>query len=125
MSEHSDAADTPIAREPRRFCSAPRAASMSSTRPTAAPGHRIAGRHRCSSDFEFSRDLSHIDAEVAHRARRRRFDSPRRQSNGMKQRPIVGVNMGKLGFLADISPAAFEHVVARSLCGPLPGRSII
>jgi NAD+ kinase len=38
---------------------------------------------------------------------------------GDRQRPIIGVNMGKLGFLADLSPAQFEKVwpqVARGDC---------
>ena len=34
---------------------------------------------------------------------------------GRRQRPVVGVNLGKLGFLADLSPEEFVDALASHL----------
>ncbi len=39
---------------------------------------------------------------------------------GRKQRPVIGVNLGKLGFLADLSPAEFEASLSLICGAPLP-----
>ena len=62
------------------------------------------------SDFEFKSDLSKIEADVAIVLGGDGSILRAAHQMGMQQRPIVGVNLGKLGFLADINPAAFEFV---------------
>ena len=42
---------------------------------------------------------------------------------GDRQLPVIAVNLGKLGFLADISPAELPGVLARSLRRQARGRS--
>ncbi len=39
---------------------------------------------------------------------------------GRKQRPVIGVNLGKLGFLADLSPAEFVDSLPAICSKPLP-----
>ena len=39
---------------------------------------------------------------------------------GRRQRPVVGVNLGKLGFLADLSPTEFVAQLPTLCCGRLP-----
>jgi NAD+ kinase len=39
---------------------------------------------------------------------------------GREQRPVVGVNLGKLGFLADLSPAEFMEQLPTICAGSLP-----
>ncbi len=69
-----------------------------------------------AEDFDFSHDLSQLDAEIAIvlggdgsilRAAKRM---------GHHQLPVLGVNLGKLGFLADVHPdllaSALDHIVA-------------
>jgi NAD+ kinase len=39
---------------------------------------------------------------------------------GRRQRPVLGVNLGKLGFLADLSPQEFVEHLPTICCGELP-----
>ena len=39
---------------------------------------------------------------------------------GRRQRPVLGVNLGKLGFLADLSPNEFVNELATICQGGLP-----
>lgn len=60
-------------------------------------------------DLEFSQDLSDIDADIA--VVLGGDGSILRAANqmGTRQIPVVGVNLGKLGFLADLMPSDFVH----------------
>lgn len=74
----------------------------------------------CLVDLEFAVDLAQIDADLAIvlggdgsilRVVRRM---------GLRQRPVVGVNLGRLGFLADLSPIEFRQVwpqICAGQCG--------
>jgi NAD+ kinase len=68
------------------------------------------------TDFEFQQDLSQVEADVAIVLGGDGSILRAAHQMGMNQRPIVGVNLGKLGFLADIHPEAFE-VVWPKVCG--------
>ena len=62
------------------------------------------------TDFEFKKDLSKVQADVAIVLGGDGSILRAVHQMGLQQLPIVGVNLGKLGFLADIHPEAFEHV---------------
>jgi NAD+ kinase len=62
------------------------------------------------TDLKYEQDLSHVDASLAIVLGGDGSILRAARQMGYQQRPILGVNLGKLGFLADISPAAFEAV---------------
>jgi NAD+ kinase len=68
-------------------------------------------------DLEFSQDLSAIDADIA--VVLGGDGSILRAANqmGTRQIPVVGVNLGKLGFLADLMPGDFVHCFADICAG--------
>jgi NAD+ kinase len=68
-------------------------------------------------DLEFSQDLSAIDADIA--VVLGGDGSILRAANqmGARQIPVVGVNLGKLGFLADLLPNDFLAVFADICAG--------
>ena len=68
-------------------------------------------------DLEFSQDLSAIDADIA--VVLGGDGSILRAANqmGTRQIPVVGVNLGKLGFLADLMPSGFIHCFADICAG--------
>ena len=68
-------------------------------------------------DLEFSQDLSAIDADIA--VVLGGDGSILRAANqmGTGQIPVVGVNLGKLGFLADLMPSDFIHCFADICAG--------
>ncbi|MDA1051010.1 MAG: NAD(+)/NADH kinase [Planctomycetota bacterium] len=68
-------------------------------------------------DLEFSQDLSKIDADIA--VVLGGDGSILRAANqmGTRQIPVVGVNLGKLGFLADLMPSDFVHCFADICAG--------
>lgn len=68
------------------------------------------------SDFEYKADLSRVEADVTIVLGGDGSILRAAHQMGMKQRPIVGVNLGKLGFLADVHPDEFEHVWPK-VCG--------
>jgi len=61
-------------------------------------------------DLEFSQDLSLIDSHLAVVLGGDGSILRAVRQMGLKQRPIVGVNLGRLGFLADLSPDEFREV---------------
>jgi NAD+ kinase len=62
------------------------------------------------SDFEFKEDLSRVEADVAIVLGGDGSILRAAHQMGLNQKPVVGVNLGKLGFLADINPTEFELV---------------
>jgi NAD+ kinase len=68
-------------------------------------------------DLEFSQDLSTIDADIA--VVLGGDGSILRAANqmGTRQIPVVGVNLGKLGFLADLMPGDFVRCFADICAG--------
>lgn len=69
------------------------------------------------SDFEFRKDLSAVEADLA--IVLGGDGSILRAANQMQTRqlPILGVNLGKLGFLADLVPGEFEQVLPEVCSG--------
>jgi len=69
------------------------------------------------TDFEYKADLSQVEADVAIVLGGDGSILRAAHQMGLKQRPIIGVNLGKLGFLADINPAEFEHMWPKVCAG--------
>jgi NAD+ kinase len=69
------------------------------------------------TDFEYKQDLSGIDADIVIVLGGDGSILRAAHQMGLAQRPIVGVNLGKLGFLADVHPAEFEHVWPKVCAG--------
>ncbi|HAY81893.1 MAG TPA: NAD(+) kinase [Planctomycetaceae bacterium] len=67
------------------------------------------------SDFEQAVDLANIDADFAIVFGGDGSILRAARQMGLKQVPVLGVNLGRLGFLAAISPAEF-HVVLPQVC---------
>jgi NAD+ kinase len=69
-------------------------------------------------DLGFTADLSHVDADLAIVLGGDGSILRAAHQMGYRQVPVVGVNLGKLGFLADLSPdefmAAFGQICAAS-----------
>lgn len=61
-------------------------------------------------DFEFSVDLTTVEADLAVVLGGDGSILRAVRQMGLRQLPIVGVNLGRLGFLADLSPAEFPAV---------------
>jgi len=68
-------------------------------------------------DSDFSADLSQLDLEFAIVLGGDGSILRATHQMGYRQRPIVGVNLGKLGFLADISPNDLDRVLPRLASG--------
>jgi NAD+ kinase len=62
-------------------------------------------------DLEFSADLSGVEADLAVVLGGDGSILRAARQMGYRQWPIVGVNLGRLGFLADLSPAEFIQVL--------------
>jgi NAD+ kinase len=60
-------------------------------------------------DLEFTQDLSAIDADIAVVLGGDGSILRAAKQMGKRQLPVVGVNLGKLGFLADLVPSDFER----------------
>ena len=64
-------------------------------------------------DLEFSADLSKVEADMAIVMGGDGSILRAAHQMGYHQIPILGVNLGKLGFLADLSPKDFLEVLPR------------
>ncbi len=62
-------------------------------------------------DLEFNQDLSAIDADMAIVVGGDGSILRAAQQMGSRQLPVVGVNLGRLGFLADLPPDEFTQVL--------------
>lgn len=61
-------------------------------------------------DLDFAQDLSNVDSDLAIVLGGDGSILRASRQMGLRQRPIVGVNLGRLGFLADLSPDEFRAV---------------
>lgn len=68
-------------------------------------------------DLQFNADLSQIDAELAIVLGGDGSILRAAHQMAYRQAPVVGVNLGKLGFLADLSPADFTRVFPEICAG--------
>ena len=62
-------------------------------------------------DFQFARDLSSVDADLAIVLGGDGSILRAARQMGWNQIPVLGVNLGRLGFLADLSPDEFQSVL--------------
>ncbi|MBN2476738.1 MAG: NAD(+)/NADH kinase [Pirellulales bacterium] len=72
------------------------------------------------SDFDFSEDLSAIQADLAIVFGGDGSILRAAHQMGSRQLPVIAVNLGKLGFLADLNPAELGHVLRDFRAGELP-----
>jgi NAD+ kinase len=70
-------------------------------------------------DLGFTADLSHVDADLAVVLGGDGSILRAAHQMGYRQVPVVGVNLGKLGFLADLSPDEFMAAFGQ-ICGTSP-----
>lgn len=78
----------------------------------------IAARaHLVGEDFSFERELSDIAADLFVAFGGDGFILSVVRRMGEKQRPIAGVNVGRLGFLAEVMPEEIERQLGRILEG--------
>jgi NAD+ kinase len=68
-------------------------------------------------DMEFSADLAHVDAELVVVLGGDGSILRAARQMGYRQRPTVGVNLGKLGFLADLTPDELLAMLPRFVGG--------
>jgi NAD+ kinase len=68
-------------------------------------------------DLGFTADLSSVQADLAFVFGGDGSILRAARQMGYHQIPVVGINMGKLGFLADLSPSEFERVLPELCCG--------
>ena len=68
-------------------------------------------------DLEFAADLTAVDADLAIVLGGDGSILRAAHQMGYRQIPVVGVNLGKLGFLADLSPAVFIQVLPEICAG--------
>lgn len=66
--------------------------------------------HLALVDLEFAQDVSQVDAQLAVVLGGDGSILRAARQMGLRQRPIVGVNLGRLGFLADLLPDEFSEV---------------
>lgn len=71
-------------------------------------------------DLEFEHDLSEIDADYVLVLGGDGSILRAVHQLGYRQRPIVGVNLGKLGFLADVAPNELPALLPKLCQGALP-----
>ena len=69
------------------------------------------------ADFTFQEDLSTVEADLAIVLGGDGSILGAAKQMGEKQLPVVGVNLGKLGFLADLQPSEFERVLPEICAG--------
>jgi len=69
------------------------------------------------SDFEFQADLSAVEADFAIVLGGDGSILRAAKQMGTHQIPLLGVNLGRLGFLADVSPDEFEHCLPHLAAG--------
>jgi len=72
-----------------------------------------------ASDFSGETDLSGIEADLAIVFGGDGSILRAARQMGYQQRPVIAVNLGKLGFLADIRPAELDDVLRRFAAGEL------
>jgi NAD+ kinase len=63
------------------------------------------------TDLEFEHDLSQVEAELAIVLGGDGSILSAARQMGNRQIPVIGVNLGKLGFLADVQPREFEQLL--------------
>jgi NAD+ kinase len=68
-------------------------------------------------DFEFHKDLADVEADLAIVLGGDGSILRAATQMGTNQIPVLGVNLGRLGFLADISPAELPHVLPEVCAG--------
>jgi NAD+ kinase len=73
-----------------------------------------------ASDFNFSQDLSQVEADVAIVLGGDGSILRAAHQMGRRQLPVIAVNLGKLGFLADLSPDELSDVLCDFRAGRLP-----
>ena len=73
-----------------------------------------------TADLSAPDDLSHVDFDLAMVFGGDGSMLRAAHQMGRRQRPVVGVNLGKLGFLADLSPEEFEAQLPTICSGMLP-----
>jgi len=71
-------------------------------------------------DFTFSEDLSRVEADVAIVLGGDGSILRAAHQMGDRQLPVIAANLGKLGFLADLSPAELPSVLGDFQAGKLP-----
>ena len=72
-----------------------------------------------ASDFSFSQDLSDVEADVAIVLGGDGSILRAAHQMGHRQLPVIAVNLGRLGFLADLSPAELPDVLRDFRAGKL------
>jgi len=87
--------------------------------PTAEELRRIIDQHAeiVLTDFEFEQDLSGVDADIAIVLGGDGSILRSAKQMGERQIPVLGVNLGRLGFLADIDPSAFQSALECVIAG--------
>ncbi|MHC4177266.1 MAG: NAD(+)/NADH kinase [Planctomycetota bacterium] len=73
-----------------------------------------------ASDFDFSQDLSEVEADVAIVLGGDGSILRAAHQMGRRQLPVIAVNLGRLGFLADLSPDELPDVLRDFRAGRLP-----
>lgn len=69
------------------------------------------------TDFDYSTDLSEIEADFAIVLGGDGSILRAAKQMGSRQIPVLGVNLGRLGFLADVSPAELAHCLPQVAAG--------